>query len=361
VKFKSIPLFLALFSLLAFATHAQDTNRVWHNLRELQIEGKGWNDTKNFYDRLPARAEKMVRPPVWSLSQDSAGMCARFITDAKTISARWTLRKEAIALPHMAASGVSGLDLYVKYKGQWRWIGGGRPRQFPTNEAILVKELQPGEHEFLLYLPLYNGVTSVELGIPADAKFAPAPSRNKKPIVFYGTSILHGACASRPGMAYPSMIGRKLDWPIINLGFSGNAKSEPELAQLLAELDPALYVIDPVPNMDAAMIRERVEPFIRTLRKAHPKTPIIMVESLAYTDGFLVPSRKERYTSSNAAFREAFLNLKKSGVKNLEYVTSENLIGDDGEGTVDGTHPNDVGFMRMTEKIGPVVKKQLKK
>ncbi len=343
-----------------FIAFAEETKIDWHNLREAELEGKGWSETKAFYDRLPARAEKMVRPPVWSLSQDSAGMCARFVTDSRTISARWILRKSNLAMPHMPASGVSGLDLYVKDHGQWRWVGAGRPTS-ATNDAVLASHLAPGTNEFLVYLPLYNGVQNVELGVTPGSHFSPAPKRrNGQPIVFYGTSILHGGCASRPGMAYPSIIGRKLDRPVINLGFSGNALSEPELAQLLAELDPAAYVIDPLPNMDAALVRERIEPFIHTLRQAHPKTSIVLVESLAYADGFFVAPRKERYTASNAALRTVFARLKKDGVSNLHYVTGENLIGNDGEGTVDGTHPNDLGFMRMAEKIEPVLRKLVK-
>jgi lysophospholipase L1-like esterase len=217
-----------------------------------------------------------------------------------------------------------------------------------------------GQREFLIYLPLYNGVTSVEVGVPSGKTIHAASPRLQKPIVFYGTSILQGGCASRPGMAYPAIIGRKLDWPTINLGFSGNAKSEPELAGLLAELDPAVYVLDPVPNMDAALVRERMEFFVRTIRESHPKTPIILVESLSYTDGALVAQRKERYSSANAALREVFAKLKKSGVKNLHFISGENLIGDDHEATVDGTHPTDLGFLRMAEKIEPVLRKFVK-
>ncbi|MBA4148549.1 MAG: SGNH/GDSL hydrolase family protein [Verrucomicrobia bacterium] len=355
---KVFPCVAFLTLLLICSASGQAPRLTWHGVRSLPIEGKGWEDTKDFYDRLPARAEKMVRPSVWNLSRDSAGLCARFVTDAESISAKWTLRKESLSMPHMPASGMSGLDLYVKEQGKWRWLGAGRPKQFPTNEAVLVRNVPKAQREYLLYLPLYNGVTAVDIGVPAEAKFHAAPSRDdKKPIVFYGTSILQGGCASRPGLAYPAIIGRKLDWPVINLGFSGNAKSEPELAELLAELDPSAYVLDPLPNMDAVAVRERIEPFVHTLRSAHPKTPIILVESLSYTDGFLVETRKNRYTSSNAALREAFKNLKKSGVKNLHYIPGKDLIGQDGEGTVDGTHPNDLGFMRMADEIGPVLRR----
>jgi lysophospholipase L1-like esterase len=329
----------------------------WRDARDLTVEGKGWTDTKEFYDRLPARAEKMVRPPVWSLSRDSAGMVIRFVSDAREISARWTLRKEALSMVHMSAIGVSGLDLYVKDGKGWNWVGVGRPKG-ATNEAVLVKDLKPGTHEFALYLPLYNGVRDVQVGVTSAAKLESAPVRKQKPILFYGTSILQGACASRPGMAHTAILGRKLNWPTINLGFSGNALSEPELAQLLGEKDPAVYVIDPIPNMTNKLVKERIEPFVKTLRAAHPKTPIVLVESLPYTDGEFVPPRGERYKSSNAEMRAAYERLKKTE-NDLFYVSCENLIGKDNEATVDGTHPNDLGFMRMAEVLEPVLRKAL--
>jgi hypothetical protein len=365
MKRKNLPVIFVLATTLfanarSLSAAAAEELR-WIDAGTLTLEGKGWTNTKGFYDRLPAKAEKMVRPPVWSLSHDSAGMCVRFITDATSISARWTLRKESLSMPHMPSSGVSGLDLYVKDDGHWRWAGAGRPKQFPTNEAVLLKIETAAQREFALYLPLYNGVDSVEIGVPTQAKLEKAGSRKlDKLIVFYGTSILHGGCASRPGMAYPAMLGRRLDCPTINLGFSGNAHSEPEVAQLLAELDPAIYVLDPLPNMDADGVRERMEPFVKTLRQAHPKTPIVLVETLEYTDAHLVKTRRERVDTSNAALREVYERLKKSGEKNLTYITSENLIGMDGEGTVDGTHPNDLGFARMADKIEPVLRKLLK-
>ncbi|MFN7138895.1 MAG: SGNH/GDSL hydrolase family protein [Limisphaerales bacterium] len=352
----AILLFSVFLLLPAFAT----TNLVWHDVRTLPIEGKGWTDTRNFYDRLPARAQKVVRAPVWELSQNSAGISARFVTDATTISARWTLRKEQLGLPHMPASGVSGLDLYVKESDGWRWVGAGRPRQTRTNEVELCKNLLPGKREYMLYLPLYNGVTSVHLGVPRGASFAPGEVRKTKPLVFYGTSILQGACASRPGLAYPAILGRKLDRAVINLGFSGNAFSEPELAELLSELDPALYVIDPLPNMQAPAVLEKLPPFVKRLRKAHPTIPIVLVENIQYTDAFLVRSRHERYTSSNAALRQVYEQLTADGVKNLHYIPGDELLGPDGEGTVDGTHPNDLGFIRMAEKMEPVLRSLLR-
>ncbi|HHZ90919.1 TPA: hypothetical protein EYN98_23645 [Candidatus Poribacteria bacterium] len=177
----------------------------WYDIRSFGIEGKGWSGTKRPYARLPAKAEGVVREPVWQLAQHSAGLCVRFVTSAKAISARWQLWSQSLAMVHMPATGVSGLDLYIKDpsrpKGkQYHWIGFGKPEKFPENKAELVGGLDGQPHEFILYLPLYNGVEKVEIGINVEADIEKAPARMVKPIAMYGTSILHGGCASRPGM-----------------------------------------------------------------------------------------------------------------------------------------------------------------
>jgi len=241
-------------------------------------------------------------------------------------------------------------------------MANGRPLK-TSNEQTLVKDWPGGRHEYLLYLPLYNGVDSVEIGVPEEASIEAGPEQPKgvRPILFYGSSILQGGCASRPGMAYPSIIGRKLDWPTINLGFSGNAKSEPEMAALMAELDPAVYVYDSVPNLEPQEARERIEPFLRTLREAHPKTPIVLVENAVYPNEQFSEERRNAIAEKNAALRAAYEKLRKEGDRNLHYVPGKNLYGSDGEATVDGTHATDLGFVRMAEVIAPVLKPLLKR
>jgi hypothetical protein len=322
---------------------------LWYELNRLDVEGQGWNETKAPFDRLPARAEGVVRDPIWQLSRQSAGLCARFVTDATTVKARWTLTSENLAMPHMPATGVSGLDLYVKFDGRWRWLANGRPSA-QTTSLDLATGLPAAEREYLLYLPLYNGVSSVEIGIAAEhriAKAQPYALDHAQPIVFYGTSITQGGCASRPGMVHTAILGRRLARPVINLGFSGNGKMEPKLAELLAELDPAIYVLDCLPNMNADEVSQRVEPFISIIRRARPETPILLVEDRNYTDGFLVEGKRMRNEASQAALRAAYSRLVEAGDKHVGYLKGEHLLGDDGEGTVDTSHPTDLGFLRQ--------------
>jgi hypothetical protein len=213
-------------------------------------------------------------------------------------------------------------------------------------------DIPPGQREYLLYLPLYNGVSSVELAIPKNSFLgqAPAyPASHAKPIVFYGTSITQGGCASRSGMAHTAILGRKLHRPVINLGFSGNGQLEMPLADLMAELDPAMYVIDCLPNLHADQVAERTRPFVLRLRQSRPDTPILLVEDRNYTNAFLFTSQKRINETNQAALRAAFDEMKTSGVKNLYYLEGKHLLGDDNEGTVDGSHPTDLGFARQAE------------
>ncbi|MBI4909379.1 MAG: SGNH/GDSL hydrolase family protein [Acidobacteria bacterium] len=326
----------------------------WTSVLDLGVEGKGWKDTAHPFDRLPAKAQTIVRGPVWSLSHDSAGMAVRFTSAAPRLSARWKVRRERLALPHMPATGVSGLDLYVKHNGRWRWMANGRPEK-QENEQVLFQNYSGPARDYMLYLPLYNGVEFVQLGVDKDAgvKAAAPRARGRKPIVFYGSSILQGGCASRPGMAYPAILGRMLEWETINLGFSGNGMSEPEFGVLQAELDAQVYVYDSLPNMQPEMVAERTETFLKTLRKAHPSMWIVCVENALYTNLDFNAANKARVLEKNRMLKGIY---ERMADRRMAYIGAEKLYGDDGEATVDGTHPTDVGFMRMAETIAPVLR-----
>ncbi|MDH4408622.1 MAG: SGNH/GDSL hydrolase family protein [Verrucomicrobiales bacterium] len=332
---------------------------VWHDVSTWGVEGQGWapEDLKARYDRLPAKAEKIVRPQVWSLSRNSAGLSFRFNTDATTLQVRHTVSGTHLALPHMPATGVSGIDLYALDGGQWRWVEVSRPKEVTTVHT--VSGLDPGLRTWMAYLPLYNSTVKVEIGVPKGSTFQPIAPRKEKPIVFYGTSITHGASASRPGMPHPAILGRRLDKPVINLGFSGNGKMEPEVGALLTEIDAAVYVIDCLPNMVESEVAERAEALVRQLREARPETPILLVEDRTYANTWIMKSKRERHAGSRSAFIRAFDSLVSSGVKNLYYVEGEALLGDDTEGTTDGSHPNDLGFMRQADVLEPVLRKAL--
>jgi len=342
---------------------ATENDVAWHRAHDIGVEGQGWADVESPFDRLPARAKESVRAAVWGLSKQSAGLCVRFVTDATEIHARWTLTSSRLEMNHMPATGVSGLDLYASTRtveeggGKLRWLAVGRPTA-KENSVKLVSGVSKGKREYLLYLPLYNGVESVEIGVPKNAKIWKPTARKSglKPVVFYGTSITQGGCASRPGMVHTGILGRWLDAPVINLGFSGNGRMEAEVATLMAELDASVFVIDCLPNISAGDVASRTEPLVQILRKAHPSTPIVLVEDRSYTDSFFIEAKRKRNLTSRAALEVVFDRLKSGGDVNLYYISGEDLIGDDGEGTVDSSHPTDLGFVRQSEAFLKVLR-----
>lgn len=318
----------------------------WYNCNNLPINGKGWTNTKSYFDRLPETAEGVVRKPVWHLSQNTSGMLFRFKTNSNTLNVRWSLLNKKLALPHMPASSVSGIDLYGKKNGMnWQYINS---KVYPRSTECTAKMYIAQFDEFMLYLPLYNGVKKVEIGINSKSTLHSVDTKQKQ-VVFYGSSITQGACASRAGLSYTAIIGRNLDVEIINLGFSGNGKMEPELSDLLCELDPSLFVLDCLWNITAEMAKELYEPFVRKIVKKHPKTPILIAEDCNVAD--ISPTEK------GLVAHAVYTKLKTEGISNLYYLSNKGMLGDDNEATVDGVHPNDLGMMRMANTFTPVIKK----
>ncbi|MBN8418908.1 MAG: SGNH/GDSL hydrolase family protein [Verrucomicrobia bacterium] len=333
----------------------------WNDVTTWGVEGRGWGDQerKRWFDRLPAKAEKTVTPAVWGLSRDSAGMMVRFKTDAKAIYCRYDLLKANLAMPAMPATGVSGLDLYARdAKGQWKWVTCTKPAAQHV-EAVMISDLAPGEHEFAAYLPLYNGIEKLEIGVPAGAKFEGLKPR-EKPIVFYGTSITHGANASRPGMVHTAILGRHLDHPVINIGFSGNGKMDAAVGDLINELDPAVIVIDCLPNMGPADVTAKCVPLVKQLRAKHGKTPIILVEDRRFTNSWITPAKAKFHDDNHAALKAAYALLKAEKVANLHYIGGDALYGTDAEGSNDASHGTDLGFLRQAEIFEPVLRAALK-
>ena len=333
----------------------------WHDVTTWGVEGRGWGDQerKRWFDRLPAKAEGRVTDAVWNLSRDSAGMMARFKTDAQAIYARYTVSKKQVGLPHMPATGVSGLDLYARDDaGKWRWVMVTKPTE-PKVEAVVISGLAPGAREYAAYLPLNNGVESLEIGVPAGATFEALPPRTEKPIVFYGTSITHGLCASRPGMVHTAILGRRFDRPVLNLGFSGNGKMDAAVGSLLTEVDAAVYVIDCLPNMGPADVAAKCGPLVKQLREAHPATPIVLVEDRRNTNSWILPDRDKHHDANHAALKAAYEKLVNEGVKGLSYIEGDHLYGDDAEGATDASHASDLGFMRQADIFEPIMRAAL--
>ncbi len=333
----------------------------WHDVTTWGVEGRAFGELerKRWFDRFPASADGQVTPAVWNLSRDSAGLMVRFKTDSSYIWADYTLLRERINGVNMTPIGASGLDLYARDDaGKWRWVGVARPEKKEVR-VELANTLKPGLREYAIYLPLYNGVEKLSVGVAPSATFEPLAPRTDKPIVFYGTSITHGASASRPGMVHTAILGRRFDRSVINLGFSGNGRMDTAVGDLLIKIDAAIYVIDCLPNMGAAAVREKCIPLINQLRAARPTTPIVLVEDRRYTNSWIQPKRDQDHSDNHAALREAYEKLKAAGITGLFYIGGDDLLGADGEGATDGSHPNDLGFMRQADVMEPILRAAL--
>ena len=344
----------------AFLSQAQ--NVVYTDLSAFPLYGKVSEETNERYERLPSRLEGVSRGPVWYLGRNSAGLYIRFRSNSTSIYARWESTFNN-SMTHMTDTGTKGLDLYALVDGEWRHVCSAQP-QGKKSEREIISNMDPVEREYMLYLSLYDGVMSLEIGVDEGAFIGhPAvdrPSR-EKPVVMYGTSILQGGCANRPGMAHTNIIGRRLDREVINLGFSGNALLDIEIAELMASVaDPGLYVLDYVPNASAEAIDKVGEDFFRIIRNAHPDVPVIFIEDVIFPTTQFDNRLLEEVTTKNAAQKRLYDRLKKSGEKKIYYISAEGMIGDDGEATVDGIHFTDLGAMRYVDHVLPVMKKALR-
>ena len=339
---------------MALETAVVDTNGIkWIDGRYLPLEGKCFADTDDFYDRLPKNVTTNVNAGVRGMKHHSAGLQFRFRTDSKTLDFKWIPYSKSLSMDHMPATGVSGIDIYRQgADGTWRYVSTGRIRDAVKGGSHRVWG-KPGA-AYIVNLPLYNGIRSFSLGVEKNAKveaLGPRKSGIDKPVVFYGTSITHGGCASRPGLAFPSIVGRNLDVPIVNLGFSGSGKMEFEMSEHLAAIDASCYVLDCLWNMGDPMVKERYEPFIRNLRKKRPGVPIVMAEQCDVHCGG--PNAKDRF------IKALYNKLTAEGWKKLVYLPKTDMYNGDHEGTVDGCHPNDWGMMSMAKAFGAAVKAAL--
>ena len=289
----------------------------WYDVSNWEIEGRAWTDWERlrWYDRLPAKAEGSVTDRVWDLSRSPTGMMTRFRTDAETIWVDFELMSAGLNGVNMSPIGASGVDLYARDdQGQWRWVESTGPSSI-THRAKLVSGLAPGTREYAMYLPLRNGIERLAIGVENGEMFEPLAPREIKPIVFYGTSINHGASASRPGMVHTAILGRWFDRPVVNLGFSGNGRMDAAVGELMA---------------------------------AQPDIPIVLVEDRRNTNSWILPARDAHHTANHAALQECFEQLQAAGFEDLYYIPGDDLLGHDSEGTADGSHPSDLGFMRQT-------------
>lgn len=354
-----------LFVVLCLNSKAITTEElVWFDGSEFPLLGTLAPDASKAYSRLPDSLEHKIRPEVWDLGKNSAGMAIRFRSDASAIGFKWkSLNK--FNMNHMTPTGIRGMDLYALDDDSvtWQSVSSVRPLMNNHNTtAMAMTDMSPVMREYMLYLPLYDGVDSIYIGVDSASVVLPPstslPVRNK-PIVMYGTSIMQGGCATRPGMIHSSILGRKLNREIINLGFSGNAKLDMEIARLIAQSDPAVIVLDMLPNCTAELLDDKLVPFYEIIRQAHPHVPIVMVESPLFPVMKWNNETRQTITDKNLTLARIFAELKKND-SNLYYFEGEKILNNR-EGTVDNYHLTDMGFSEFADSMLPLMEQLLNK
>ena len=341
-------IYLYLFSSVLFS---QENKVKYYGRDFFLIEGTAIADSlkESPYDRLPVSYKKVVREPVWDLSKSSAGLSVRFHTNSSSITLKWEVLND-FSMNHMADTGIKGIDLYFNNSGQWQYVGTGRPSG-KINEQLIIENMDLEMREYKLYLPLYDGIESLDIGIDPNSLINKPTKSNSQPIVFYGTSITQGGCASRPGMAHTNIISRKLNIDCINFGFRGNGRMETSIGTLIAGIDASLFVIECMANVNRDMVSKNTVPLVKIIREKHPNTPIIFIENIIFESGYLDNTVKEESDNKNIELKNQYNKMLKEGIANIFYVDNTDAIGTDHEGTVDGVHFTDLGFMRYADYL----------
>lgn len=312
------------------------------------VQNQGWPGEIGYkYVRLPDRAKDQVRPPVWDLSRNAAGLAIHFYCNSPEITVRYQV-SGSHSMPHMQATGVSGLDLYsIDSEGQWGFCFGNY--SFGDTIQYSYKGLGKDKYhdrgfEYRLYLPLYNTVEWMEIGTPEESELTFIPQSPEKPVVLYGTSIAQGACSSRPGMAWGNLLQRSLGYPLINLGFSGNGKLEKEVLNYVIEQDARLYILDCLPNLTQNTEQEVTDLVVAAVKqiRATRNAPILLVEHAGYSNAPTNKAQYELYTRLNEGSRKGFEKLQSEGIKDLYYLTHDELNYSP-DAWVDYVHPSDFG------------------
>ncbi len=348
----------------------------FYDVRQLVTEGKAVilgqaekaADSCGYYYRLPLKLKGAVREELWELGRNGAGVAVRFSTDSKTIGAKWSLTNN-FAMSHMAYTGIKGMDLYLYSNGKRgkEWLFAGTAFPNGKNSAnIFVRKMEGGKREYMIYLPLYDGVESMAIGIDSTAQLyrpsgALLTEKASLPIIFYGTSVTQGGCVSRPGMAYPAIVSRRLGVQTINLGFSGNGRMDGAMADWIKTLPASAIVIDCLANCTYQTTRDSSDYFIGSIAAANPNVSIYIVNNFEYPQQFILPQNNSDMVQENQLIKSIYLRLKKYGtqlrepstgktystgpLKNLRFI---DVSGQKGEGiqnedTVDGTHLTDLG------------------
>ena len=361
-------LFLALCATMQTMADALPGFR-YEDATKFQIINKGWENTTEPYTRLPKQYMDSCREDQQWLYNHSTGIAVRFATNSKRIAAQYNL-KNNFHMQHMAMTGIKGTDLYYlnQERNVWEHVNTARPQEknFKADSIqskLYVENLDGEMHEYMIYLPLYDGINWLQIGVDSTAQLIQPQVENPRKmgkIIIYGTSIQQGGCASRVGMVPSAMIQREFNLECVNIATSGQARMDFYIAEAMASIEDAIcYVIDPVPNCTKDRCDTATYDFIKILRTLRPEVPIIMVEGLMYPYTRHNSYMAEYLPQKNEGFRRGYDLHKEENPKGLYYMTHDGQVGPEMEGTVDGVHMTDYGFRAYADLLEVKIKEAL--
>ena len=295
-----------------------------------------------------------------ALDKTSTGLAIVFRTDSRIIEAKWVTTKNRLG-GNSTPVLQSGLDIYIRDNGKWVFAGEGRPTfNSCEHQFTLVKRMAEGTKECLLYLPMHNGIASLEIGVEQSAKIEPMESPFKYKIAFIGSSLTHGSSASRPGATYVARLGRELNAEAPNIGLSGKCKLDDYFANIVCGNEADAFVFDTFSNPTKEQIEARLYNFVKRVATAHPDKPLIFLQTIKRDDGYFDLGSRKRNDDQRAA-AEAGMKVVCKEYKNVYFLNPGIVLADNYEGTVDGTHLNDLGVQCTIDHLLPKLKKILKK
>lgn len=354
MRFCALFVAMAIFATSAFAA----SNRHYVDASTLTIINKAHNDGLPFNRvdiskfGIPEFAQKGL--------SNSTGLAVLFTTDSHNISAKWTTVTKR-ASTNMTPIFKSGCDLYIKEGNKWVFAGVARPKIGDNQHQFnIVSNMEDGVKECMLYLPMFDSVTSLQIGVDEGATIEALPSPFQQRILFVGSSLTHGASAARPGLCYVAKIGRMLNVETPNIGLSGMCKLDDFFANIVCATEADAYIFDTFSNSTKQNIEERLYNFVKRITEAHPGKPMIFLQTIKRESGRFDTVVRQRNTDQMAAAVAEMARVRKD-FPNVFFVDPGFDVGDDGEGTIDGSHLNDLGVQRTLDNIVPKLTKILKK
>ncbi|MEX2382696.1 MAG: SGNH/GDSL hydrolase family protein [Opitutales bacterium] len=328
---------------------------LWHEPHSgpFRMTGFPWHGKDAVYRRLPLRPSEELPDAVDALANCTAGGQVSFQTDSCRIAIQAQLAGRS-NMCHMPATGQCGFDLYVGPPCIQRFHGVSKYEIAQSAyDLLLFEHPDTTMRNFTINFPLYQGVKQVQIGLAPEARITPPPPwAADGRIVIYGTSITQGGCASRPGMAYTNILSRALNTEIINLGFSGSGRGEPEVIRQVADVpNPRLFILDYEAN-SAGRLADTLPDAIRILRDRHHTVPVLVVSRIAFSTDLTHDERLRARDTSRDMQANLVDDLRKGGDSGIHFLDGSVFLGSDfDECTVDGIHPNDLGFMRIARQM----------